>query len=64
MIIYPQLGVGGCEPMPRNERPLSSRMEDAKFAAEKISIGGSMLGSILFNKIRKLLYPNTFDAKM
>ena len=50
--------------MPRNERPLSSRIDEAKFAAEKISIGGSMLGSILFNKIRKLLYPNTFDAKM
>ena len=55
MIIYPQLGVGGCEPIPRNERPLSNKMDEAKFAAEKISIGGSMFGSILFNKIRKLL---------
>ena len=53
MIIYPQLGVGGCEPIPRNERPLSNKMDEAKFAAEKISIGGSMFGSILFNKIRK-----------
>ena len=54
MIIYPQLGVGGCEPIPRNERPLSSRIDEAKFAADKIKIGGRMLGSILFSKILKL----------
>ena len=49
--------------MPRNERPLSSRMDEAKFAAEKISIGGRMFGSILLDKILKLLYPKTFDEK-
>jgi len=53
LIIYPQLGVGGCEPIPRNERPLSSRIDEAKFAADKIKIGGRMLGSILFSKILK-----------
>ena len=41
--------------MPRNERPLSKSMDEAKFAAEKIKIGGSMFGSILLIKILKLL---------
>ncbi len=50
--------------MPRNERPLSSRMDDAKFAAEKISIGGRIFGSILFDNILILLYPKTFDEKI
>ncbi len=41
--------------MPRNERPLSRSIDEAKFAAEKIRIEGSIFGSILLNKILKSL---------
>ena len=39
--------------MPRNERPLSKRIDEAKLAADKIKIGARMLGRILFSKILK-----------
>ncbi len=45
-MILPQLGIGGCAPIPRKLRPLSIKMAEAKLAAEIIITGVSALGSI------------------
>ena len=50
--------------MPKNDNPLSRRIEEAKFAADNIRIGEIMFGRILLIRILISLYPNTLDAKI
>ena len=45
-MIFPQDGVGGCAPIPKKLRPLSTKIAEAKLAAEITITGAITLGRI------------------
>ena len=58
----PQLGVGGCAPIPKKLSPLSIRMAPAKLAADIIITGAIALGKICFVIILQSVNPNARAA--
>ena len=64
MIIPPQLGVGGCAPMPKKLKPLSINIAEAKLEAAITHNGAILFGKICLKSIRKSEKPNTFAASI
>ena len=58
----PQLGIGGCAPIPKKLKPASSKIAEAKLEAAITITGPSTLGNICLLMIRKLLKPNALPA--
>ena len=61
-MIFPQDGVGGCAPIPRKLRPLSTKIAEAKLAADITIIGAMTLGNIWLKIILVSENPKAFDA--
>ena len=60
--MLPHEGIGGCTPMPKKLKPASSRMAEAKLAAETTMMGLRMLGKICLKIMRKFLKPKARPA--
>ena len=60
--MLPHEGMGGCTPIPRKLKPASSKMAEAKLAAETTMMGLRMLGKICLKMMRKSLKPNALPA--
>jgi len=60
----PQLGIGGCAPIPKKLKPLSIRIALAKLAAEITITGAKLLGSMWCQSVLKCEYPKVFAAVM
>src|SRR5690606_264743 len=61
-IMFPQVGVGGWAPRPRNDRPLSTRMASPRLSETWTRIGAITFGRIAVLRMRASLDPMTRDA--
>jgi len=62
LTIPPQLGIGGCAPIPKKLSPLSIKIALAKFAAERTISGAMVIGRMWLSNNLVFEKPNTVPA--
>ena len=61
-MMLPQLGLGGCVPMPRKLSDASSRMAEATHSVISTTMGAAMLGTMWRKMITGVLTPTATAA--